>query len=561
MYNPRLSIAEFANWICESILSMTGVEQDGRAAGNPSPALNVEWNDYPGLPVLVWDAGARAVEHDVYVGTGYRHVKDADRQSANVFKGRQRQTVYPLGEADPAQKYYYWRIDEVDASGVVTKGQVWWFAYVPYRVRNLSVGQGYVYIQDAIDASNSGDTIEVYPGTYREGVYLRPDRSVTLRGTNPEDWTVVAGTVIDLLNTGQTVRMVGDSMIEGLTIQNGSYYGIQCTGPNSQPVLRRCLVQGNDFGIFSYNGSSPVIQNCRIMRNARMGIYIERSGLSQTVISGNWICGSPDSCAVYITDSATAAEIENNTIVGNAWGIYAYDSACPNVRNCIFWSNGDDLHGCGATYSCVREGVTGVGNISSDPRFVDPANDDYHLLGDSPCIDAGDPSVDYAAQLDIDGQDRVMDGDIDSVVRVDMGADEFRWEPPILPNALSDALDARLSIGTGGDADWFRQGTVSYYRSDAAQSGDIGDSQQSWMETTVDGPGRLSFWWKVSSESNWDWLRFSVDGLQQDQISGEVDWQQKTYEIATTGSYVLRWSYTKDVSVDAGSDCGWVESW
>jgi hypothetical protein len=142
-------------------------------------------------------------------------------------------------------------------------------------------------------------------------------------------------------------------------------------------------------------------------------------------------------------------------------------------------------------------------------------------------------------------------------VRFDTPDQNYRGSgspPPADP--LAEALDTSLSISTGGDADWFRQGTVSYYRSDAAQSGDIGDSQQSWMETTVDGPGRLSFWWKVSSESNWDWLRFSVDGLQQDQISGEVDWQQKTYEIATTGSYVLRWSYTKDVSVDAGSDCG-----
>ncbi|MEA2095484.1 MAG: T9SS type A sorting domain-containing protein, partial [Candidatus Cloacimonadota bacterium] len=42
--------------------------------------------------------------------------------------------------------------------------------------------------------------------------------------------------------------------------------------------------------------------------------------------------------------------------------------------------------------SDIQDGWAGVGNIDSDPLFVAPANGNYHLSADSPCIDAGDPT-------------------------------------------------------------------------------------------------------------------------------------------------------------------------
>ena len=79
------------------------------------------------------------------------------------------------------------------------------------------------------------------------------------------------------------------------------------------------------------------------------------------------------------------------------------------------------------------------------------------------------------------------------------------------------------------------------------------------METTVTGPITLSFYWKVSSESGYDYLRFYIDSVEQaGSISGEVGWTQKTFSIPT-GAHVLKWAYTKDVSVTSGSDAGWVD--
>jgi glycoprotein endo-alpha-1,2-mannosidase len=126
-------------------------------------------------------------------------------------------------------------------------------------------------------------------------------------------------------------------------------------------------------------------------------------------------------------------------------------------------------------------------------------------------------------------------------------------------DSLSEALDTALSFTTGGSANWFSQTTTSYYDGDAAQSGNISEEQDSWMQTTVSGMGTANFYWKVSSEDNFDFLEFYIDGSLQDQISGSVNWQQKTYTITTSGSHAFKWRYVKDDSVDSDSDCGWVD--
>ncbi len=124
---------------------------------------------------------------------------------------------------------------------------------------------------------------------------------------------------------------------------------------------------------------------------------------------------------------------------------------------------------------------------------------------------------------------------------------------------LSEALDTTVGFTTDGSADWFYQTSISFYDEDAAQSGDISDNQESWMQTTVSGAGVVSFYWKVSSETHFDYLEFYIDGELQDLISGTVDWQQMTYTITASGSHTLEWRYTKDGSYSSGNDCGWAD--
>ncbi len=128
-------------------------------------------------------------------------------------------------------------------------------------------------------------------------------------------------------------------------------------------------------------------------------------------------------------------------------------------------------------------------------------------------------------------------------------------------DALAEAVDAAgASFTSGGGAPWFAQGLVTFDGSDAAQSGDISDSGESWMETTATGPGTVRFWSRISSEEGFDYLEFYVDGaLQPGRISGEVNWAEQTH-VLSAGTHQLRWRYVKDGSVSDGADAAWVDA-
>jgi endonuclease/exonuclease/phosphatase family metal-dependent hydrolase len=127
--------------------------------------------------------------------------------------------------------------------------------------------------------------------------------------------------------------------------------------------------------------------------------------------------------------------------------------------------------------------------------------------------------------------------------------------------SLGDAVDApQLTWTTGGNAVWSGQTNVTFDGQDAAVSGVITDSQESWLETSVTGPGALTFRWKVSSENGYDFLEFYTNGvLTAAPLTGEVDWQQRTLLLGA-GSQVLRWRYVKDISLFEGQDQGWVDN-
>ncbi len=129
----------------------------------------------------------------------------------------------------------------------------------------------------------------------------------------------------------------------------------------------------------------------------------------------------------------------------------------------------------------------------------------------------------------------------------------------ITETSLNAALDNNsLAFLTGGNAPWFPQTTIYYFGGSSAQSGHIGDNKSSSLQTTLNGPGTLSFYWKVSSEPNADYLEFYMDGALQSRISGDIDWGMKNYSIPP-GSHIIKWVYRKDGSVALNADCGWVD--
>jgi hypothetical protein len=125
--------------------------------------------------------------------------------------------------------------------------------------------------------------------------------------------------------------------------------------------------------------------------------------------------------------------------------------------------------------------------------------------------------------------------------------------------AIGDALNApALAWVLSGSAYWFTQTNITHDGSAAVQSGPITHSQNSRVQALVTGPGMLTFWWKVSSESGGDTLGFYLSTVLVTNISGETDWQPQTVYVGA-GSWFLRWSYIKNAGGSSGQDCGWVD--
>jgi hypothetical protein len=238
-----------------------------------------------------------------------------------------------------------------------------------------------------------GSIVNIYAseGTYIENVVM--DEYENLYGgwdsTFSERDTTMYTTTIDGNNNGTAVTCASNATIDGFRITNGTASGLRCL-----------------------NTFSTIISNNRIMNNSSSdygaGILCQ-SGYGNTA-SNNIIYGNSAGQfggGIAATDSAGLL-VKNNTIVSNSApsggdGIYCDSTSTVTIVNCILWGNGDELAGCSATYSDIEDGDAGTGNISLDPLFMDPDNNDYHLHACSMCIDAGDPAHDYSSEPEPNG--------------------------------------------------------------------------------------------------------------------------------------------------------------
>jgi hypothetical protein len=102
----------------------------GLRARNPNPAHKAKRVDTEA--VLSWTAGDNAHSHDIYFGTDYDDVNDANTTSTlDVYAGRQ---AFDINSYDPCglefKTIYYWRIDEVNGAST-WQGDIWHFTTIP----------------------------------------------------------------------------------------------------------------------------------------------------------------------------------------------------------------------------------------------------------------------------------------------------------------------------------------------------------------------------------------------------------------------------------------------
>ena len=142
-----------------------------------------------------------------------------------------------------------------------------------------------------------------------------------------------------------------------------------------------------------------------------------------------------------------------------------------------------------------------------------------------------------------------------------------------MDSAWSDASDAVTVALPGFDASvldntncsfktigpWTATSSTFYYGSSCAQSAAIADNSSTYLQTRITGPGTLEFYWKILSEPNYDFLTFSIDGVDQaGKISGTTAFAKQTFAIPA-GSHVVRWTYAKDENTAPTGDAAWVD--
>lgn len=207
--------------------------------------------------------------------------------------------------------------------------------------------------------------------------------------------------------------------------------------------IKNCILRKNDTGIYILY-CDPCIINCVIQNNVKHGFECQSSNpyIINCFINDN---GNDNIAGGGIFNFNSSPRILNCTIAKNnayyGGGIYNEYYSSPSITNSIFWSNialecsqiyNYDYSTPAVTFCDVQGGYLGAGNISTDPCFVDLNANNFHLKKESLCIDKGTntpPGGITLPSIDIDGENRKIDGDANDTFIVDIGADEFFISP------------------------------------------------------------------------------------------------------------------------------------
>ena len=306
----------------------------------------------------------------------------------------------------------------------------------------INVPNDYQSIQDAINASSSGDTVLVEPGTYYENIrYFGKNITVTSRFLIDNDPAHIFNTILNGSqpthpDTASVVRIVdsetSSAVLCGFTITSGT--GTTWPDPHgfgnfregggvlcefSSPIIKHNIITDNEAidatgmvsagggGIRAGDGNPQIINN--IIRNNRgrygAGIVLN---FAAGIVSNNLIMnnrGGEDFAGSGIWKyKGTVAEVANNTIIGNestlsGAGVYVWSSEM-NLRNNIIRGNIApafaqirlDAGSLVAEYNNVEGGYAGTGNFDAAPDYI---GDFYYLNPNSSSVDAGDPAIIY----------------------------------------------------------------------------------------------------------------------------------------------------------------------
>jgi hypothetical protein len=340
-------------------------------------------------------------------------------------------------------------------------------------------------IQDAVDVSTNGDTVLVTNGIYQTGgkgfqlttfisSYVISNRvavtkAITVRSVNGPTQTVIIGSLTNPLSFSyltnawaasvRCVFLTNGATLDGFNLTNGFSFdtgggGICCASTNSR--VTNCIIAGNanienpaEVGTGPGGVFSGTLNNCVLIHNHAP---IEGGGAASSVLNNCLLVGNIAAGGGGGSGGGAFSSVLNGcTVVNNLASAGGGGVERCTLNNCIvydnlawFDNNYGEYYPSYFNYCCTTPMPTnGVGNITNEPAFVNPANGDFHLQATSRCINSGNNSV-VVGSSDLDGNPRIMGG------TVDMGAFEYQAQ---VTGTFSNWLQ-HYNLPTDGSADY-----------------------------------------------------------------------------------------------------------
>ena len=336
-------------------------------------------------------------------------------------------------------------------------------------------------LQTAVELAVDGERILVAPGTY--GPIVTSNKNIIVQGVGGAEETILDG--------GGSERVADNGgtkpVLSGLTLQHGyvppasSNHG----GGALYGTLHSCIIRDNEAGDDGGGVWGSICHNCLITGNFANDIGKHQSG-----------------------GGACLSTLYNCTVVGNRcanssdskWG--AGIASC-RVYNCIVWDNYRDngtLNNCALStnlFTCTTPAVSGAGNITNNPVFVDAAHGNYRLATNSPCLNKGSNGY-VSVQTDLAGNQRNVGG-------VDMGA----YECGAAVGCSTVKVPSEFSVSEG------RSSVFGVYTQDSDGDGlydawergegryEIVEFLGTWEEAKADAEARGGHLATITSEAEW----------------------------------------------------------
>jgi len=217
------------------------------------------------------------------------------------------------------------------------------------------------------------------------------------------------------------------------------------------------------------------------------GLYISDSGLRITgsLINSNSAGTGGGICLDNSAGTGMEINVQNCTLAGNSASsnsVYCRNLMVePEMRDSIFWGNGGEEIGSNnsilpvITYSDIRGGYAGSGNIDADPLFVDGAYHSYYIsqtaadqATDSPCLDSGSSPASSIC-VDVSGSQVCMD---QLTTRSDAQPDAGTVDMGCHAMFPQNGMDLILENVIMGSGDWF---DLRYYLHNSGSEGYTAD--------------------------------------------------------------------------------------